>query len=496
MRPTLTSHEAARLDALHAYTIDDAGSAPEFDDLTALAAEICGAPTAFISMVDEMHIWFKAKVGSDQVHVARGESFCAHAILTPQEIMVVTDPTSDPRFMHMPFVAGPNGVRFYAGVPLLTPEGLPIGTLCVLDQKPRTLDDRQLRALRILSREVMTHFELRRKTAEFQSLALRYRGLIDSLTEGVLIRDGQNRLRAFNPSAEQLFRLPLQARVGHRELGLVGLVQENGEPMDESQLPGFGGVGAKGESMGLVFGLKTEVGITWFEGKAQVINGPAGSAPVGIISSFWDITENKNLRDRLQQQATHDTLTGLPNRRALEARLPLALASAARHGTPLSLCLCDLDHFKQVNDQLGHAAGDKALRQFAQTLQACLRQEDLPIRLGGDEFCVLFEGTSALDAQASLDRIRSVFAFSPGAGLSPVTASFGVTDWRPGMNLECLLASADEALYEAKTAGRNRVHISPGPFEAVPPARKLAHPPAIVSAAKSAKRQNRCAAWC
>ena len=127
------------------------------------------------------------------------------------------------------------------------------------------------------------------------------------------------------------------------------------------------------------------------------------------------------------------------------------------------MCLCDLDRFKLINDQYGHAAGDAALQHFGRLLRQALRHEDTAARLGGDEFTALFAYVGADKAAICLERLRETLANTPvilenGSKLT-VNGSFGVADWRPGMNAEQLLEAADKVLYEAKAQGRNRVAV-------------------------------------
>ena len=161
--------------------------------------------------------------------------------------------------------------------------------------------------------------------------------------------------------------------------------------------------------------------------------------------------------------ASEDTLTGLPNRRALEAWLPAALARAAE-GQPLALLLIDADHFKSVNDRHGHAVGDAVLRQLAQLLRASCRYDDLPARLGGEEFVLALPNTPLAAALQSAERLRDLVQRHPWHELLPglkVTVSIGVagSDALPAASLaaDMLLGRADERLYEAKRGGRNRV---------------------------------------
>ena len=161
-------HEAARLAALRRYRILDTDPEQAFDDLTMLASHICQAPIAFIALVDENRQWFKSQVGLSESETARNVSFCTHAIERPHEIMVVPDALDDHRFVNNPYVVGDPNIRFYAGAPLLTPDGFALGTLCVVDCVPRTLTPDQLHALGALRRQAQAQLELRRNLQELR----------------------------------------------------------------------------------------------------------------------------------------------------------------------------------------------------------------------------------------------------------------------------------------------------------------------------------------
>ncbi len=153
--------ESARLAALGAYRVLDTDPEKAFDDLALLASEICDTPIALITLVDEKRQWFKAHIGTSLRETDRGISFCAHAIEAPG-IFVVPDAMNDERFRENPLVRQDPNIRFYAGAPLVTPEGQALGTLCVIDRVPRTLTDRQRHALDVLRRQVEAQLELRR----------------------------------------------------------------------------------------------------------------------------------------------------------------------------------------------------------------------------------------------------------------------------------------------------------------------------------------------
>jgi diguanylate cyclase (GGDEF)-like protein len=189
-----------------------------------------------------------------------------------------------------------------------------------------------------------------------------------------------------------------------------------------------------------------------------------------------DIRERKRLeeqRDRLLRQlerlALADYLTGLPNRRAFFDEAQRLLSRAARHGGRLCVAILDLDHFKRVNDNYGHGAGDKLLYDIAQLCRSALRAGDIVARYGGEEFALLCTGADLGAARKACERIRRqieqhVFAVDPQTPLK-ITVSIGVAEIDPHRPFDQALSAADRALYAAKRAGRNRV-VAASPIEA------------------------------
>jgi signal transduction histidine kinase len=158
--PKKTVDETDRLEALYQYNILDTAPEKEFDDLVNLASQICQTPISLVSLVEMDRQWFKAKVGLGADETSREVSFCAHAIHDDQ-MLVVRDAWEDERFADNPLVTGTPNIRFYAGMPLINPQGYRLGTLCVIDNKPRDLDDHQKFALETLSRQVTKQMELK-----------------------------------------------------------------------------------------------------------------------------------------------------------------------------------------------------------------------------------------------------------------------------------------------------------------------------------------------
>ncbi|MDO6425638.1 GGDEF domain-containing protein [Thalassotalea sp. 1_MG-2023] len=165
-------------------------------------------------------------------------------------------------------------------------------------------------------------------------------------------------------------------------------------------------------------------------------------------------------RKALEIQATTDPLTGLYNRRFFFEQAKLALSTSERHGEPLCLMMCDIDHFKDINDSFGHKAGDNAIKAFSNVLQASLRIEDVLARYGGEEFVILLPQTSLSKAQHVAERMRSEtenIALTSEKGCINITASFGVCQVREFNDIETSINHADKAMYAAKSAGRNNV---------------------------------------
>lgn len=198
-------NETARLGALQALAILDTPPEQAYEDAVLLAAQLCETPIALISLIDHDRQWFKARVGLNVAETPRDHAFCAHAILEPRDVLLVTDASKDRRFCQNPLVTGNPGIRFYAGVPLFTPDGHPVGTLCVIDAQPRTLTQQQQAALASLARLVEQQFSLRKKAKE----------LNDARKEA----DRANRAKNYFLAAmSQEIRTPLNGVVGMCEL--------------------------------------------------------------------------------------------------------------------------------------------------------------------------------------------------------------------------------------------------------------------------------------
>lgn len=165
MCPPIPSNEDRRLAALRRYHILDTPEEVIFDDLSALAAFICDTPIATVTLIDKDRQWFKSAVGQPTGETPRDQAFCAYTILST-EVLVVEDATQDVRFADNPLVTRENGIRFYAGAPLMDRDGFGLGSVCVIDKKPRHISPEQAEALRRLARQAASLLEQRRVAAE------------------------------------------------------------------------------------------------------------------------------------------------------------------------------------------------------------------------------------------------------------------------------------------------------------------------------------------
>jgi diguanylate cyclase (GGDEF)-like protein len=203
-------------------------------------------------------------------------------------------------------------------------------------------------------------------------------------------------------------------------------------------------------------------GYKWMLSRGQAVRDEKGRA-IRMVGSQTDISEIKALQEKLHVEAIHDSMTGLYNRRHFEDRLAGIVATAIRHGRPLSVCICDIDDFKGINDRSGHPTGDRVLRSLALILRSETRAEDVAARYGGDEFCILFPEVGAAQAASCAERIRGLlertaFVSDDGTAFN-VTASFGLADIKD-KNAAQFVGTADRELYEAKACGRNRLAIA------------------------------------
>jgi diguanylate cyclase (GGDEF)-like protein len=172
-----------------------------------------------------------------------------------------------------------------------------------------------------------------------------------------------------------------------------------------------------------------------------------------------DITERKLAEEELRRLAATDKLTGAYNRTKCHEILEREIERVKRHNQPLSIIIFDIDHFKEVNDRYGHSAGDYVLKTIADIVRESIRKIDYFVRWGGEEFMIISSETNLKDVSALAERIREIIESSTFEDVGKVTVSFGVTEFRENDTEDSLIKRADDAMYEAKKKGRNRVEV-------------------------------------
>jgi diguanylate cyclase (GGDEF)-like protein/PAS domain S-box-containing protein len=471
------NQEDARVAAVQALGILDTEPESAFDDAVKLAAAICGTPISLISLLDGRRQWFKARLGLSASETPQEQAFCAHAI-QGQDLFVVADAQQDPRFQDNPLVTGEPNIRFYAGMPLITPEGHALGTLCVIDTAPRQLTEQQKTALGVLSRQVYSQMRLRNQLKGLnQTLAERsiyrdevsgantlFRAFMDNGPMVAFVKDAEGRFVYYNSVFAKRFNItrdewigkgdfevwPREFAADFRELDLK-VLQDGKLVVIEETSPGPDGsvlhwrsykfpfIGASGEQ--LLAGIALDLSV---EKRTEA----------ELRRSHEELHK---ANQRLRELAVTDALTGISNRRGFDERLQREFRIATRYGSDFSVLLVDIDHFKEFNDSFGHEAGDEALQRVAEQLIDCSRVSDLVCRHGGEEFALLLPRTTLDDAVALGERICASVAGATWKRRR-VTVSIGAAAIATNPpNSAALIRQADLALYEAKSLGRNQV---------------------------------------
>ena len=445
--------EAARLAAIAEYALLEPEADAQFNHIVELAASLLEVPISLISIVQKDRQIFKAKVGLEICSTSRDVSFCQHA-LTQREPLVVENALLDPRFAGNPLVLGPPFIRFYAGAPLVTEAGQALGTLCLIDSEPRRLSVAQITQLKSLARIVMDGLELRRADHKLRTSQQRLKNMAHTAAGALVCANEAGRITFFNRTAELMFGCResdvlgedfaalLAAAVRPRYAGHVLRIRHD-QPATRGMLLEIDALRRNGTTFPVKLGLSAWQDADGFNTSAVMI----------------DISERKVAEARLQHLAHIDQLSDMPNRVHFFELTAAALARATRS----ALLLLDLDAFKDINDTLGHSAGDKVLKEVARRLKTHARGEFLWGRLGSDEFVLLVSGTADRDMLAALgDTIKQVLAEPinvDGQSLH-LNASIGVAVApEDGTEIESLMASADLALFCAKARGGDALHF-------------------------------------
>ncbi|KQR94364.1 hypothetical protein ASG01_00300 [Chryseobacterium sp. Leaf180] len=325
------TNEQQRLQSLQSYHILDTAAEKDFDDITELASAICETPISLISLVDENRQWFKSRHGLDALETERCHSFCAHAILQPKELMEINDAKLDFRFSENPLVTGSPNIRFYAGMPLVDPDGQALGSLCVIDEKPKTLTEVQKNALRILANQVIdklllrknaydleqanqklteanrelseTEAELKRSNTNLHNSKVRLQTILDIIGEGIGITDEVGNIVYTNKRNREIFKI----EEGHMLSLQNGSSLWDNRRLDGSLLPR--------EEHPVSIAVRTGKPVLNFEFLVRDRDGKRlylrmNAAPItdengkvtGAVANFADITQSYLLQQQLKER--------------------------------------------------------------------------------------------------------------------------------------------------------------------------------------------------
>ncbi|KHS81477.1 sensor domain-containing phosphodiesterase [Pectobacterium brasiliense] len=446
-RAPISKDEDKRLAALREYGIKNVLFDPGLSNLISLAANIFSVPIVLVSLVEAERQLFAASVGVPFCETPRDISFCAHTILK-KKIMVVHDALKDARFKNNPLVVGVPYIRFYAGIPLMTPSGHAIGTLCIIDLKPRTtFTKRDEHNLHDLASLVMDKLEMRRLELARKASQVRFENIANTSPDTILCVNEKGMITFWNTAAEHMLEYTDEEIIGRSINTIVPdafVVQLNHLVTDrDSLMKGVTlelNVQAKSGSM-----VPVELSVSMWEDNDNVSYG----------AILRDITERRRNEERLFLLAHLDPLTGLANRTLLTSNLETAL----KNEPAVCIMMVDLDGFKDVNDSLGHSSGDNILVHVAKKIKATVRSGDVVARMGGDEFALLFPGLSDKKVAGKIAE-QIIHEISQAMIIDDhqinISASIGAVLYPEyGLTVQDLLTSADLALYQAKSEGRN-----------------------------------------
>ncbi|MNR90893.1 Phytochrome-like protein cph2 [compost metagenome] len=446
--PHIPPDENERLQALAAYGLSSDRPLPALDPVVQIASRMFNMPVAAINMVGNDQVFFAASVGTGDVDMSRDVSFCAHAIMQ-DDVMVVPDSHLDERFHDNPLVTGPANLRFYAGVALRSPEGQPLGALCVIDDHPRKFSAEDCERLRELAKMAVDRLELRRIELSLEKARPPFEEFARNSPTAVIWFNDQRKIVNWNLAAAALHGYTLEEGGG---MLVDKLMPECAhalfhELVNQAVLKTtFDGLTIPDTIYGLrKDGTEFQLGLSLFcwQDHGQLI----------FNAHLQDISAKRMEEAELQRLANTDPLTGLANRAQLYREVERLLAL----GIPTSVLMIDLDGFKDVNDTLGHSVGDDILCEVASRLTTLTEDSGLAARIGCDEFAVLLQNTGDLAQVHSIAHSIIAAISSPiliGEHSIRVTASCGVAS-APEHAEEALelISNADLALFRAKCLG-------------------------------------------
>ncbi|RNE89358.1 EAL domain-containing protein [Marichromatium sp. AB31] len=388
--------------------------------------------------------------------VGPGVGSCGHAVSQGRRV-VVTDLLSHPFWRSARDLVLSTELRACWSQPIIAPDGVVLGTFAIYATEVSVPSDEDIELIESaadLAAIVMEHARVERATRQAEERA---RLLLDSSTEGVFGLDPEARATFVNPAAARLLGIPAEQLTGRAIHALIHHSHPDGSAIGETDTPML-----RAMREGRAYHVSDAV---FWRGDGSHFPVEYWSTPIlregrieGAVVTFHDISERKRVEAEIQHLAFHDGLTGLPNRMLFKEEVDRALALLRRSGQRFALHMLDLDHFKDVNDSLGHPVGDELLCAVARRISEVVRASDVFARFGGDEFALLqvpitHPGEAAALAEKVVACFTDTFALADCAISTNTSIGIAVAD-RHDLDVDDLIARADVALYKAKEAGR------------------------------------------
>jgi diguanylate cyclase (GGDEF)-like protein/PAS domain S-box-containing protein len=448
-------NEEERLHELHALDLIGGDPIDQIDRICQLARDLYNVPVALVPLVDRDRLAFLALSGIELPPLLeRGETFCAHAILDDGP-MIVEDASKDPRFANSPFVKGAPHVRFYAGVPLRLKSGVNLGTLSIVDFVPRKFSKDRLAHLVALSDIIVSEIcgrhaarELKAREKRLAQIArmAKFGGYEWNIATDEVVWDGE---------IHSIYGLPPEIRPNHDML----LRTYDKETREKSRLR-VDALFQKGEPYDVeVQGTRPNGETFWIRtmAEAEMVDGKVAR----VFGAIRDVTDRKLAEIQIHDLAYRDALTGLPNRLSFLEKINGAIAAARETGGRVDLIMFNIDHFRDINDALGHQVGDRLLRKVANALLQNFNAIGSVARIGGDEFAAVVLGQQTSDHARQLAedfsaQIRQLMRQDNYA--LPLSASGGLAVFPDhGDVVETVMKNAKVALRDAKAHGRGNL---------------------------------------
>jgi len=443
----LPTNEDARLAALDRLSILDTEPEDAFDRITTLAQHIFDVPSAAISFVDRDRQWFKSMCGWDVEETPRDHSFCTYTILD-DAVTVVEDVGTDDRF-RMPTGGAAADIQFYAGAPLTVDDDLRVGALCLMDTEPRAFTEQDRHTLSSLADVVVDLVNARHRALRMTYLYSALEEAQDSVvvTEAGPLDDGP-RIVWVNKAFSRMTGYDRDEIVGETPRILQGpdtsrsVLNKVRSALENERSVHAETVNYRKDGTPYV--------VAWHISPVHDENGEL----THWVSIQRDVSDKQRREERLKHKATHDSLTGLPNRYAIQKQMREHVrASADQDGTSALLYL-DLDRFKPVNDEFGHQTGDQVLIRTAEVLRDTVRRRDALGRIGGDEFVICLSGLDdPAEVRSIAERLHAALCepFDVDGHRIQVQVSIGgAVGLSAYDSVNDALHVADMAMYEAK----------------------------------------------